>query len=218
MTTLAPFLAYPLHVASWGRPAGNIDYRITNPYNGPDLVNGGIHRAVDVGNTRRGDTIRAPATCKARGLLHTDGAIGVQFDLGGGWLFELWHLDRTALPGYSIWTPVAAGQAIGVTGASGRVAGAHTHIELKRNGEKVDPEPYLPIVERKIMAIPGATAGGGTFTDVPPDHRFYTPIEWAAREGIIYGLPDGRYVPDGTLTRGQAAALLHRFARRYGLR
>ena len=207
MTTLAPFLAFPLHPATWGRPAGSHDYRVTNDYNGPDLINGGIHRAVDVGNFRQGDTVKAPVACRARGITHTDGAIGVQFDLGGGWQFELWHLSKHLLSG--TFQPVAQGQAVGATGASGRVAGAHTHIELKRNGEKVDPEPYLPMPERPAKVIVGATAGH-RFSDVPPSHRFYDAIEWAAEQGLIYGLPDGTYRPDGMLTRGQLAVILYR--------
>lgn len=131
MTLLAPFLAYPLHVQSWNRPAGSVDYRVTNPYGGVDLVNPGqTHRGVDVGNTRSGDPIRAPATCRARGRRHTDGALGVELDLGGTWTLELWHLDRVDLP--SEWAPVPVTMRVGITGASGKVAGAHTHIELKR--------------------------------------------------------------------------------------
>lgn len=207
MTTLQPFLAFPLHPVRWARPPGSNDYRVTNTYAGPDLVNGGIHRAVDIGNHRTGDTIRAPVACRARGLTHTDGAIGVQFDLGGGVLLELWHLSRHLLS--TTFMPVAQGQAVGATGASGRVQGAHTHIELKRNGDKFDPEPYLPMPERKAMPIPGATAGG-RFSDVPPDHRFHAAIEWAAEQGLIVGLPDGTFRPDGQVTRGQLAVILYR--------
>lgn len=159
--TLAPFLAFPLHVESWasyGRDRkGSIDYRVTNTFSGPDLVNGGAHRAVDVGNTRRGDQVRSPITGKVRGLKHTDGALGAEFLLGGVVTLELWHLDKV-YPA-PVWTDVRVGEPVGVTGATGGTLQngtpmpAHTHIALKLDGLPVDPEPHLPMVERPAIPI-----------------------------------------------------------------
>lgn len=149
---LGNLFRYPIHPITWNRPANNRDYRVTNPFIGQDLINGGIHRAVDVGNFRRGDPIYAPAKCLARGIQHSDGAKGVIFDLGGEWSLEAWHLDKVHLgTGY---LPVVAGALVGLTGASGRVSGAHTHIELKHRAIKIDVEPYLPMPERAAQPIP----------------------------------------------------------------
>ena len=137
----------PLHWQGWIRPAGNTDYRVTNTFDGEDLLNGGKHRAVDAGNFDDGDPLYAPVACQARGLRHFDGALGVEFDLGHGWTLELWHLDRVDLP--TTWTAVAAGRQVGLTGNSGARLpnGAempkHTHIALKLNGVPVNPEPHL---------------------------------------------------------------------------
>lgn len=155
--TLGSMFAYPLHVGSWKRPAGSIDYRVTNPFDGPDFLNGGTHRATDVGNTRMDDTIKAPAACAAMGLRHTDGALGVRFDLGYGVTIDLWHLSKTIFVGK--WQPVARGQACGATGNSGAPLPdgspmpAHTHIRAERNRVPFDIERYLPMVERAPIPL-----------------------------------------------------------------
>lgn len=214
VTLLTPFLAYPMHVQNWIRPKGSPDYRITNPYGGIDLVNPDQrHQGVDVGNLREGDPVRAPATCRVKGHRHTDGALGLYYDLGGGWILELWHLERVQLLGLDQWQSVKVGTQCGLTGASGNVNGAHTHIELKRNGVNVDPTPFLPLVEREALAIPGATAGSYRFIDVPPSHPFYGDIEWMAEQGLAAGSGGGRYDPDRPVTRGELAAFLHRYDR-----
>jgi len=209
-----PF-AFPIHVQSWPRPAGSIDYRVTNPFGGIDLVNASqSHQGVDVGNTREGDPIRAPATCRVKPHRHTDGALGLYFDLGGGWVLEMWHLDK--LYGtLDEWTPRGVGALVGVTGDSGKVQGAHTHIELKKDGKPVDPAPFLPMVEREALVIPGATAGSYYFSDVPPTHPFFADIEWFGRK-LGGGPRGGRFAPDLPVTRGQLAAFLHRYHDRMG--
>lgn len=143
---LAPMFAYPLHPSSWSRPAGSIDYRVTNTFYGTDLINGGGHNATDLGNYRTGDPLAAPADCRARALYHWDGARGVEFDLGGGVTIRLWHLETVSLP--ESWADVRAGERVGYTGASGapvngQPMAAHTHAEADRNGVPFDIEPAL---------------------------------------------------------------------------
>lgn len=214
MTLLQNPMAFPVHVQSWKRPAGSIDYRVTNPYGGVDLVNPGqSHLGVDLGNTRpigtqAGDPIRMPATASVRSHRHTDGALGIYIDLGGGWILEMWHLSRLLTP-LDTWTPKSVGTIVGYTGASGQVAGAHTHVELKQGGKNVDPEPFLPMVEREALVIPGATAGSYYFADVPPTHPFFVDIEWMGQ--VLGGGPrGGNFGPDRAVTRAQLAAFLHR--------
>jgi hypothetical protein len=142
------FLAYPIHRSDWQRPTGSRDYRITNHYSSVDILNGGMHRAVDVGNFREGDPVYSPGPCSAIALRHTDGALGVRFYAPNGEVWELWHLDRTDISGTQR-TNVRAGQQVGITGNTGArlPSGAempkHTHIEREVNGARVDPEPYL---------------------------------------------------------------------------
>lgn len=210
MTLLQTPFSYPLHPQKWIRPGGSIDYRITNPFGGVDLVNPNQrHQGVDVGNTRSGDAVRMPATAPVKSHRHTDGALGIYVDLGGGWILELWHLSRL-MTVQDQWVPKPVGSIVAYTGATGNVAGAHTHIELKKDGKTVDPEPFLPMPEREALIIPGATAGSYYFSDVPPTHPFFTDIEWMGRN-IGGGPKGGTFGPDRALTRGQFAAFLHRY-------
>lgn len=178
---LGPIFAYPLHPQSWPRPRGSIDYRVTNTFDGPDYLNGGKHRAVDVGNFRRGDSLHAPLNCVAHGLRHTDGALGVRFSLGFGMTLELWHLDRVDVP--SNGAVVRQGQVVGATGATGarlpngQPMPAHTHVAMKRDGEPFDPEPHLfgaPIPTSEEMDMPIYTKPVREAWDVPAGTVFYT--------------------------------------------
>ena len=160
MTTvlLSNPLHYPLHPLGWPRPASSKDYRVTNPFDGPDFLNGGIHRAVDVGNMGMNDEVHAPAPCRAVGRRHHDSALGVIFDLGKGVLVELWHLNATLAP-IGTWVDVPRGTVVGRTGNTGArlpdgsPMPAHTHIAASRNGVPFDIEPYLPMVERPARAL-----------------------------------------------------------------
>jgi hypothetical protein len=132
-------------------------YAITTTFDGRDLVNGGTHRAVDVGNFGMDDPILSPITGRARGLYHFDTAIGIEYDLGNGWTLQLWHLNATLSAGLSLipgrsddgdWVNVTRAQVCGRTGNSGALVNgqpmpAHTHIELERAGARYDVAPYL---------------------------------------------------------------------------
>ncbi|OYW68347.1 MAG: hypothetical protein B7Z40_03285 [Bosea sp. 12-68-7] len=52
------------------------------------------------------------------------------------------HLARFA-PGLVRGTRLAAGQAIGVVGRTGRTTGPNLHVELRRGGRPVDPWPWM---------------------------------------------------------------------------
>jgi hypothetical protein len=193
---------------------------------GPDLVNFGRHGAVDAGNAAKGYPVRAPAGCMMRPARHFDDARGREFDLGGDWLLSLWHLaadaatDALPAPGlgtsYGAWARVARGATVartGDTGArlpTGAPMPAHTHIELRYQGAKVDPEPYL-----FGQAMEGAyDMDDQHFDDVAPGDPFYDDIQWMYEAGLSDGVGDTNdYVPDGLVTRGQLAAFLHRFER-----
>ena len=50
----------------------------------------------------------------------------------------------------------------------------------------------------------------GPFTDVDESTAHYADIVWMKEAGIAQGFPDGSYRPGAALTRGDAAAFLHR--------
>ena len=59
------------------------------------------------------------------------------------------------------------------------------------------------------MCVP-ALAAGPTFSDVPASHWAYTAIEKAAGNGMVAGVGDGKYDPNGAITGGQLLAMLTR--------
>jgi len=50
------------------------------------------------------------------------------------------------------------------------------------------------------------------FSDVPLNHPFYDDIEWAAENGITFGVGGGKFAPDQPTSRAQMVAFLHRLA------
>ena len=52
----------------------------------------------------------------------------------------------------------------------------------------------------------------GTFSDVPDGMWYSDAIEWAASTGVVNGVGEGRFNPDGKITREQIAAMLYRFS------
>ena len=59
------------------------------------------------------------------------------------------------------------------------------------------------------LAVP-AFAAGPTFRDVPASHWAYTAIEKAAGNGMVAGVGDGKYAPNGAITGGQLLTMLTR--------
>jgi len=54
--------------------------------------------------------------------------------------------------------------------------------------------------------------GENTFTDVPSGRWYSKAIAWAAHNGIVSGVGNGRFNPDGNITREQMATILYRYA------
>lgn len=61
-----------------------------------------------------------------------------------------------------------------------------------------------------VFAKPGETSG--KFVDVPADSYYKEAVDWAAENGIVSGVSDTRFDPDGFCTRAQAITLLWRMA------
>ena len=55
------------------------------------------------------------------------------------------------------------------------------------------------------------------FTDVPESAWFADAVCWAAQEGVVNGLGDGRFAPEAPVTREQFAVIMQRFTRRQGI-
>ena len=51
-----------------------------------------------------------------------------------------------------------------------------------------------------------------------PDGQWYTEaVAWAAHNEIVGGIGDGKFDPDGNITREQMAAILYRYSNRIGI-
>ena len=58
--------------------------------------------------------------------------------------------------------------------------------------------------------------GKNTFTDVPDGQWYTQAVAWAAANGIVGGVGNGKFDPNGNITREQMAAILFRYAEKKG--
>lgn len=64
----------------------------------------------------------------------------------------------------------------------------------------------------------GKPAGAGAgFRDVPEGQWYTDAVAWAASAGVVNGVGEGRFDPNGAVTRAQLATILHRYAKSGGL-
>ena len=63
---------------------------------------------------------------------------GVRIDHGGGWTTQYCHLRRDSVT-VGRGARVAAGDVLGMTGASGQADTPHLHFQVERDGQPVDP-------------------------------------------------------------------------------
>ena len=60
-------------------------------------------------------------------------------------------------------------------------------------------------------------AGENTFSDVPSGKWYTNAVAWAAENGIVGGVGNNRFDPDGEITREQMATILFRYAEKKGI-
>ena len=59
-------------------------------------------------------------------------------------------------------------------------------------------------------------AGKGGFTDVADGAWYANAVAWAAEHGIVSGVSDSAFAPNGAITREQLAVMLYRYAQYKG--
>lgn len=73
---------------------------------------------------------------------------------------------------------------------------------------------FLAVVLAVVMFGAGWIAAQSNLPpDVEPGHPHAAGISWVLSEGMMSGKTDGLFDPDGTLTRGQIATILHNYHR-----
>ena len=83
----------------------------------------------------------------------------------------------------------------------------------------VTREQLCVILARYAQAVQGESAGTETSSLPFTDSASVSPwaadgVLWCSENGVVNGLPDGRFAPQGTATRAEAAAMLQRFCER----
>lgn len=115
----------------------------------------GFHAGIDFA-ARRGTPVLAPApgtVLQSTALYDGQPKYGqvIVIDHGNGLRSLYAHLDRRSV---RVGDTVAAGQTLGLSGATGRVTGPHLHLEVLRDGEHVDPARLIARLDDK--AFPSA--------------------------------------------------------------
>lgn len=92
--------------------------------------------------------------------------------------------------------------------------GRQVRVTSKGNGQYTF---RMPGSEAEIRAtfkpiVSSAPAAAGTFSDVPTDHWAGTEISWVLENSVMNGVGDGKFNPDGTVTRQQLWMTLARMA------
>ena len=62
-----------------------------------------------------------------------------------------------------------------------------------------------------------APKSANSFRDVPGGQWYTEPVAWAAENGIVNGVGDNKFDPEGNITREQMATILYRYAQFKGI-
>ena len=121
------------------------DYRITASFKDmkdPFSKEIKFHKGIDLA-APLGTEVLAPASGKVHEL-GDDESHGIYLVLAhpDGWMTIYNHLNETA-PGLKAGDNVKQGSLIGKVGSTGRSTGPHLHYEIQKDGQNVDPKPYL---------------------------------------------------------------------------
>lgn len=83
-------------------------------------------------------------------------------------------------------------------------------------------EPESPMTRAMLVTVLWRYAGEplqgeNIFSDVEDDRWYVEAVAWAAYNGIVGGVGDGKFDPDGKITREQMAAILYRYCNTVGI-
>jgi murein DD-endopeptidase MepM/ murein hydrolase activator NlpD len=162
------------------------------------LYRKGYHTGIDIGGVNLGTDIIAPV----EGIVTLAGPNAgygncVIIERRDGIAVLFGHLSRLDV---TLGETVAEGDTIGGVGSTGVSTGVHLHYEYRRNGEDIDPAPFLDASEQRTRATvrealnlrtgPGTqfdvidTAPAGARVTLAPDG--WVRVEWNGRRGWMF--------------------------------
>ena len=108
-----------------------------------------FHAGVDL-DANYGDVVRASAAGTVVAADY-DGGYGLKVDIDHGNGYHTWyaHLSRADV---HLGERVTKAQPIALVGSSGRSTGPHLHYQVMRNGQAIDPEPFLRGIPPQVLA------------------------------------------------------------------
>ncbi len=126
----------PIHPYGWVRPAGNLDWVITQRFSS-------THLGIDIWRPNcEGQPVypAAPGIVSYAGWLSEKSGLWVAINHGEGWRTDYRHLSRGLAP---VGATVLLGKQVALVGKTGIVTGAHLHFCVKHDTTFVDPWPLL---------------------------------------------------------------------------
>lgn len=140
----------------------------------------------------------------------------VIIDHGGGWVTKYFHLKHGSVC-VSVGDRVEAGTVIGYMGATGNSTGVHLHFQIEKDGIPVDGLPYL-LGEKSIEREENEMQEKETIKetqrtgqlDSEPQEWAKDAVEWAVRNGIIFGDGEGNLMLRENCTREQMLVFIYR--------
>ena len=135
---LKSVMSVPLGLPFYGKISSEYGYR-KNPFGG---YVGEFHPGIDIKGSV-GDEVYATADgIVVRNDWYGGYGNAVLIDHGSGLTTLYGHLSRVnVVPGQEVKT----GDVIGFMGSTGRSTGPHVHYEIRKNGEDIDPAPFLTL-------------------------------------------------------------------------
>lgn len=82
--------------------------------------------------------------------------------------------------------------------------------------ESFEPDGYMTRAQLVTILYRAAGSpigsGGTAYSDVKRGDWYEASVAWASRMGVVNGMGDGKFDPDGNITREQLAAILYRYS------
>jgi cell wall-associated NlpC family hydrolase len=177
-----------------------------------------VHSGLDIA-APEGTSVKAAAAGKVIKTGFEAGGAGnfVVVDHGGGYTTKYMHLSKI---GVREGQTVQAGEEIGKVGNTGKSTGPHLHFQVEKDGNAVDPLPFLngkpaelnleeagnaPVAGGNAPANPaGPAVGGGAAVAAPPARRKAAPGGADPGGAAPGGADPGGAAPGGAAPGGAA--------------